>query len=139
MKRAIIILLCLLFASCSHQLLREEKMADLNIAFQQYLQNDVKRELAYYNKSYPYLPENVIKYNIVLSNNIPVFPAQVRFEGNIMVDMKAKGLVSFINQPAKQYGNYYFHMATESDGRLIIYAAFQNSHKKWHMLTIPVN
>jgi len=141
MKKGIVILLCLLFTSCSRYTLREEKIKEINAAVQLYYDNDVKSVIRYYHRPPSHLlPDTLIiaeDLNWTLQNCL-IKPAQVKFAGQIMSAMEAEGLVAFTNQPATQYGDYYFHLSREINGQFIIYMAFKKSNK-WHMLAIPVN
>jgi len=140
MKKRIVILLCLLFASCSRYTLKEEKIKDMDLAVQQYFDNDVKSVIEYYSRSKnPYLPEITIARDLDWAFiNCRRKPAKVKFnDEGIMTDMEAKEMVSFTGQPATQYGGYFFHMS-HADGYWKIYVAFQNSSNQWLMLAIPV-
>jgi hypothetical protein len=136
MKKAMLILLCLTSFSCSRYVIKEEKVRDINMAVQQYY-DEIKWIIDYYhgNRSLDTLTlDENLNWNIKFCQ---IKPAQVYFNGEVMTYMAAKGMAAFTNQPATQYGDYYFHLSHASSYWLI-YTAFQDSKGQWLMLAIPV-
>lgn len=136
MKRAIIILLCLTFFSCSRYVIKEEKVRDINLAVQKYY-DEIKWIIEYYHANHSLdaliLDENLNWY----FQYCQIEPAEVFFDGDIMISMSAQSMASFINQPATQHGDCYFHLSHAGDYWLI-YTTFKDSSGQWLMMAIPV-
>jgi len=125
MKKSIVVLLCLLFASCSNYL-RKEEVKDINQCLTQYKKSIHSTEI-YYNVN--------PSYKLLMEGNYKISKAEIIERNGKIVSLQSD-FVHF-DKPGRIIGNYFFNMYTEG-GKTFIYITFKEKNK-WYMIKFNSN
>ena len=125
MKKSIMVLLCLLFASCSNYL-RKEEVKDINQCLAQYLKSIKQTEIYY---------EVNPSYKLLTDGNYEISKANITERNGKIVSLQSDFV--YFDGPGKTIDGYLFNMDIW-EGKTFIYITFKEKNK-WYMIKFNSN